>query len=197
MHTNPVTTHTGGVDWNRILQRCGTIMFKSPPTRVVWIEIMLRITLSLTPIVTTHTGGVDWNIFFEKETDPVTYVTTHTGGVDWNRHKLPDWGPFYSHHPHGWCGLKSRRLQQQVARNWVTTHTGGVDWNFSNCCNSLVCLSVTTHTGGVDWNCCGFYNLIHSFGHHPHGWCGLKFVCFLQLFVKECHHPHGWCGLKS
>ena len=56
--------------------------------------------------------------------------------------------------------------------------------------------------------------------HHPHGWCGLKFICtvinntttmspptrvvWIEIIsstvrkrVWSSHHPHGWCGLKS
>ena len=33
--------------------------------------------------------------------------------------------------------------------------------------------------------------------HHPHGWCGLKFVLgIIYLPSIFSHHPHGWCGLK-
>ena len=33
----------------------------SPPTRVVWIEMIDEIKADLDTKVTTHTGGVDWN----------------------------------------------------------------------------------------------------------------------------------------
>ena len=33
----------------------------SPPTRVVWIEIVEQQIIIHTDKVTTHTGGVDWN----------------------------------------------------------------------------------------------------------------------------------------
>ena len=32
--------------------------------------------------------------------------------------------------------------------------------------------------------------------HHPHGWCGLKFLTMRNDNTGYCHHPHGWCGLK-
>ena len=56
-----VTTHTGGVDWNWFRQIANQKEWWSPPTRVVWIEIMIIIVEAIKIRVTTHTGGVDWN----------------------------------------------------------------------------------------------------------------------------------------
>ena len=35
-------------------------------------------------------------------------------------------------------------------------------------------MEVTTHMGGVDWNKEQKAKNTPNFGHHPHGWCGLK-----------------------
>ena len=79
---------------------------KSPPTRVVWIEIRNVRKIRKNIRVTTHTGGVDWNF---KE----NCIHRISGG----------------HHPHGWCGLKSSCPRSTYNLQLVTTHTGGVDWN--------------------------------------------------------------------
>ena len=101
-----VTTHTGGVDWNSAskstrysherspptrvvwieIKKKSKIPAKklSPPTRVVWIEIPSRKGIWLSEMVTTHTGGVDWNNSKSKSLSYKPKVTTHTGGVDWN-----------------------------------------------------------------------------------------------------------------
>ena len=169
-------------------------------------------------------------------------VTTHTGGVDWNNQNKESVANAFGHHPHGWCGLKFVILDIQVQYRrspptrvvWieiftvtnadntkiVTTHTGGVDWNESPTLRQKPLYYVTTHTGGVDWNRFCWFCFCCDFGHHPHGWCGLKFeIKKLELNIKKspptrvvwieitpqniddiqsiCHHPHGWCGLKS
>ena len=79
-----VTTHTGGVDWNNRVQRRNYRLRRSPPTRVVWIEI---------------------------KSPSQRRLTTHC------------------HHPHGWCGLKYICNLKPLQVCKVTTHTGGVDWN--------------------------------------------------------------------
>ena len=101
----------------------------SPPTRVVWIEIIGDINAVFGNTVTTHTGGVDWNRSTRRRTYKARLVTTHTGGVDWNR----------------------TEPSLQIA-NEVTTHTGGVDWNIMSNKAKREKRLVTTHTGGVDWN---------------------------------------------
>ena len=78
-----VTTHKGGVDWNYPFFVDIRFTASSPPTRVVWIEILLLISPWPRPGVTTHKGGVDWNLMI----------------VLYRNHTL-------CHHPQGWCGLK-------------------------------------------------------------------------------------------
>ena len=84
-----VTTHTCGVDWNPIhdnLKRCFT---KSPPTRVVWIEIINGVSMS-----------------FGNRSPPTRVVWIEI---------IPDAVKDLSatsHHPHGWCGLKCKCQQQ-------------------------------------------------------------------------------------
>ena len=80
---------------------------KSPPTRVVWIEITNDRYYYNTDDVTTHTGGVDWNYANKLEFMTKSQVTTHTGGVDWNT-------------------THAELVHKHI---YVTTHTGGVDWN--------------------------------------------------------------------
>ena len=49
--------------------------------------------------------------------------------------------------------------------------------------------SVTTHTGGVDWNFNFFKIFLIGVSHHPHGWCGLKFVMNYLTRVREESPP--------
>ena len=192
----------------------------SPPTRVVWIEIFYLFWLTQLFCVTTHTGGVDWNIFFFISYKFNSMVTTHTGGVDWNLICNNVFPRCYSHHPHGWCGLKLPLLREITRGKEVTTHTGGVDWNFNTGLNLSTTLwspptrvvwieirygyacrwqgSVTTHTGGVDWN--------KVRKHYQTLWkmSPPTRVVWIEIAVQidekqteSRHHPHGWCGLKS
>ena len=48
-----------GLKFGKIRKKSNGI--KSPPTRVVWIEINDDIKTFIAENVTTHTGGVDWN----------------------------------------------------------------------------------------------------------------------------------------
>ena len=150
MKSLKVTTHTGGVDWNLWLLGFRYWGCRSPPTRVVWIEIWYDRYQRSANCVTTHTGGVDWNwwwhndnrrtvrspptrvvwieIIIKKLRESKGLVTTHTGGVDWNLAELAQMEEAVRHHPHGWCGLKF----------------GGDSKSLLQVC------------------------------HHPHGWCGLK-----------------------
>ena len=61
-----VTTHMGGVDWNLRQMNQELLIQKSPPTWVVWIEILVGLggSVAAEP-VTTYTGGVDWNYWLQ------------------------------------------------------------------------------------------------------------------------------------
>ena len=101
-----VTTHTGGVDWNRRIMQTETHWNKSPPTRVVWIEIIMLI------------GQEN-----AKESPPTRVVWIEI--LRFNKVSLT----IMRHHPHGWCGLKLKVFCCLRNYSHVTTHTGGVDWN--------------------------------------------------------------------
>ena len=79
-----VTTHTGGVDWNRSLMNDVSLQKPSPPTRVVWIEI--SITGGVAPSTSRHHPhgwcGLKYQAMIAIQING--QVTTHTGGVDWN-----------------------------------------------------------------------------------------------------------------
>ena len=147
----PVTTHTGGVDWNSKWYVTPKISNLSPPTRVVWIEIFTVTNADNTKIVTTHTGGVDWNESPTLRQKPLYYVTTHTGGVDWNRFCWFCFCCDFGHHPHGWCGLKFeiKKLELNIKKSPPTR---------------VVWIEITPQN----------IDDIQSICHHPHGWCGLK-----------------------
>ena len=206
-----VTTHTGGVDWNRSrqVQRvhtqshhphgwCG-LKYKiggnggdTEPShhphgwcglKWIWQAIAWHLTT-----VTTHTGGVDWNRKYQnwRKAD---LVTTHTGGVDWNTSSSTKSSDTVSHHPHGWCGLKSINRNAFVFPTIVTTHTGGVDWNFLAYKSLAKDFAVTTHTGGVDWNKRTRRKKELLYSHHPHGWCGLKSHALLKTTNARMSPP--------
>ena len=100
-----VTTHTGGVDWNIIWYFYYAKRQRSPPTRVVWIEMIedgRDLILTMSPptrvvwieIVKSGKDG-EWDlspptrvvwieISQEDFENYIEQVTTHTGGVDWN-----------------------------------------------------------------------------------------------------------------
>ena len=138
-------------------------------------------------------------------------VTTHTGGVDWNGCIIIVYFNTVSHHPHGWCGLKLACSSLSFWSFTVTTHTGGVDWN-GHILQIIRIDVVTTHTGGVDWNtvfkCWSWWpkkspptrvvwieiatrqKCQHNqWGHHPHGWCGLKFRHHLLVVLLAWSPP--------
>ena len=151
-----VTTHMGGVDWNN-QSFCLWHIFKwSPPTWVVWIEILRSLRVRL--LIESHHPHGWCGLKYHAE---VSYIVAD------------------SHHPHGWCGLKLLFNCFKVIEMPVTTHMGGVDWNHiqiikyhkntSSPPTWVVWIEirlqyhlakayiVTTHMGGVDWNC--YYNL--------------------------------------
>ena len=78
-----VTTHTGGVDWNKVRKHYQTLWKMSPPTRVVWIEIAVQID--------------------EKQTESRHHPH---GWCGLKSYRLPSLNFVSGHHPHGWCGLK-------------------------------------------------------------------------------------------
>ena len=146
-----VTTHTGGVDWNLATVNGHLTFTVSPPTRVVWIEI-IDLTLKKPSLMSPPTRVVWIEILDLFKAQNPEIVTTHTGGVDWNwyNHIFFTLGirspptrvvwieicadsflycSIVCHHPHGWCGLKYLANSSKHQNLSVTTHTGGVDWN--------------------------------------------------------------------
>ena len=146
-----VTTHTGGVDWNCYTNTIFIITTKSPPTRVVWIEISRRAVCIYLYSVTTHTGGVDWNIvlaflFRKILMSPPTRVVWIE--IMYKPKKPPRatgspptrvvWIEIMSHLG-CWCSqvspptrvvwIEIPLLLYRFIWFCVTTHTGGVDWN--------------------------------------------------------------------
>ena len=162
------------MDWNWNTSSVVILTRRSPPTRVVWIEIKLA-PLKLVRLTCHHPHGwcgLKFRVLQNSQRSKA--VTTHTGGVDWNMQERENILLDDSHHPHGWCGLKLWIARLNSLNGIVTTHTGGVDWNLTT------------------------YVIPHMVkGHHPHGWCGLKFFLIWHYLPPRIrHHPHGWCGLK-
>ena len=73
----------GGVDWNNFEQQAEELKQASPPTWVVWIEILFFIFLYL-----IRMSPPTWVVWIEIEEWIYNFfgedVTTHMGGVDWN-----------------------------------------------------------------------------------------------------------------
>ena len=167
----------------------------SPPTRVVWIEIMYN--PKKPPRATGHHPHGWCGLKCPLVSINEVYEGHHPHGwcglkflLNFRRTKL------VSHHPHGWCGLKSKAPRLLAEAPAVTTHTGGVDWN-SGQTKEPYLNSVTTHTGGVDWNC----NLL-TLEQMPMSSPPTR-VVWIEIFLSHfydgfnfSHHPHGWCGLK-
>ena len=102
----------------------------------------------------------------------------------------------FGHHPHGWCGLKLIRRYNTELADKVTTHTGGVDWNTLNYTMSAN-QQVTTHTGGVDWNSHWQLQVPYLVKVTTHtGGVDWNLPDVEDGIEWTSHHPHGWCGLK-
>ena len=170
-----VTTHTGGVDWNRISKLHKFCEHKSPPTRVVWIEIFIQSLVTDNKAVTTHTGGVDWNTYQGgkyaryKQSPPtrvvwieiaiafnslinLSLVTTHTGGVDWNLILMPVLQIQKRSPPTRVVWIEITHITQGVAQWWGHHPHGWCGLKSSWTVSIILPPLVTTHTGGVDWN---------------------------------------------
>ena len=150
------------------------LFITSPPTWVVWIEIHLKATCEQT----TETSPPTWVVWIEivvKTTEEIANKSHHPHG--WCGLKSYNEVLSYlslSHHPHGWCGLKSHNRNLDKQSIHVTTHTGGVDWNLSLPTNTT--LPRWSPPTRVVWIEIGGWLIMKARlpGHHPHGWCGLK-----------------------
>ena len=150
-------------------------VWQSPPTRVVWIEIRPGCVGEYTSLRHHPHGWCGLKSEIQVLVLMLSKVTTHTGGVDWNAYRDQLMAQQIGHHPHGWCGLK---FQQKHMLDWVipvTTHTGGVDWN-KKIWNKYwqVVKSPPTRVVWIEIPDNEKVPL-SILGHHPHGWCGLKF----------------------
>ena len=79
----------------------------------------------------------------------------------------------FSHHPHGWCGLKSTTLYEQI----------------------ITKLSPPTRVVWIEINA---YRLKTGMAESPPTrvvWIEMLILSHLTLYLIS-HHPHGWCGLK-
>ena len=77
-----VATHTGGVDRNVDIAKVNAYDWKSPPTRVAWIETM-QMPLKLVCMLASPPTRVAWIETKQIRVDGVAdQVATHTGGVD-------------------------------------------------------------------------------------------------------------------
>ena len=164
----------GGVDWNRILDLLVTEWQLSPPTWVVWIEISSPI-WTIQSFMSPPTWVVWIEIWSITNCDCKTRSHHPHGWCGLKSIQPICYNCTYtSHHPHGWCGLKSYSVLDCLNIWSVTTHMGGVDWNWIRLDSSNISVKVTTHMGGVDWNSNWLTDWWYKLCHHPHGWCGLK-----------------------
>ena len=99
-----VATREGGVDRNLAFYHPLSILCKSPPARVAWIETSVLGRLEMQTVVATREGGVDRNVQSAIREYKSSNVATREGGVDRNdtarKKSLPPTG----RHPRGWRG---------------------------------------------------------------------------------------------
>ena len=145
----------------------------SPPTWVVWIEIILK-TKNYKKQHRHHPHG--WC------------------GLKFNLSELEK-QVILGHHPHGWCGLKSTLIEvKSIAKRSPPTWVVWIEIkNYFD--NDADYKSPPTWVVWIEILIRNFNSKI-VLSHHPHGWCGLKLCWKTSQKSAYRHHPHGWCGLK-